>query len=308
MPGPRPECPSPASPATSRRRSSARCARARATPRTPTAPAASCSRTWGPKPVASRHDLLTTVAWKREGRLEYALEGSVFIGGAVVQWLRDGLGHHPYLGRGRAPRRVGRGQRRGLPGAGLRRARRAPLGSLCARHPRGDHPGHRAPATSRAPRSKRSPIRSPTCSTPCAPTPGGRSGSCAWTAAPRATTCCCSSRPTSSACPWCGPRSPRPPPSAPPTWRDWPWASGRTSRAIASQWQVAARFEPKMQPAQRRRPSAARWRERPRARQGLGAGGLASGAHALATSSSREASMNRDEMLNASSAGRSPGT
>jgi glycerol kinase len=46
----------------------------------------------GTKPVASRHRLLTTVAWKREGRLEYALEGSVFIGGAVVQWLRDGLG------------------------------------------------------------------------------------------------------------------------------------------------------------------------------------------------------------------------
>ena len=36
--------------------------------------------------------LLTTVAWKRNGATEYALEGSVFIGGAVVQWLRDGLG------------------------------------------------------------------------------------------------------------------------------------------------------------------------------------------------------------------------
>jgi glycerol kinase len=41
---------------------------------------------------ASRHKLLTTVAWTRGGRTEYALEGSVFIGGAVVQWLRDGLG------------------------------------------------------------------------------------------------------------------------------------------------------------------------------------------------------------------------
>jgi glycerol kinase len=46
----------------------------------------------GDQPVASRHHLLTTVAWKINGRLEYALEGSVFIGGAVVQWLRDGLG------------------------------------------------------------------------------------------------------------------------------------------------------------------------------------------------------------------------
>jgi glycerol kinase len=45
----------------------------------------------GDKPVASRHQLLTTIAWQLNGRTEYALEGSVFIGGAVVQWLRDGL-------------------------------------------------------------------------------------------------------------------------------------------------------------------------------------------------------------------------
>ena len=45
----------------------------------------------GTKPVASTNRMLTTVAWKREGRTDYALEGSVFIGGAVVQWLRDGL-------------------------------------------------------------------------------------------------------------------------------------------------------------------------------------------------------------------------
>jgi glycerol kinase len=45
----------------------------------------------GTKAVASRNNLLTTVAWKRDGRTDYALEGSVFIGGAVVQWLRDGL-------------------------------------------------------------------------------------------------------------------------------------------------------------------------------------------------------------------------
>ena len=46
----------------------------------------------GARPVVSRHHLLTTVAWRVGGRTEYALEGSVFIGGAVVQWLRDGLG------------------------------------------------------------------------------------------------------------------------------------------------------------------------------------------------------------------------
>jgi len=46
----------------------------------------------GREPVPSKHQLLTTVAWKTGGHTEYALEGSVFIGGAVVQWLRDGLG------------------------------------------------------------------------------------------------------------------------------------------------------------------------------------------------------------------------
>jgi len=46
----------------------------------------------GARPVVSRHQLLTTIAWRIGGKTEYALEGSVFIGGAVVQWLRDGLG------------------------------------------------------------------------------------------------------------------------------------------------------------------------------------------------------------------------
>src|SRR6188508_571811 len=46
----------------------------------------------GTEPQISRHKLITTVAWKLGGLTEYALEGSVFIGGAVVQWLRDGLG------------------------------------------------------------------------------------------------------------------------------------------------------------------------------------------------------------------------
>ena len=45
----------------------------------------------GTKPVASTNRLLTTVAWDTGAGLNYALEGSVFIGGAVVQWLRDGL-------------------------------------------------------------------------------------------------------------------------------------------------------------------------------------------------------------------------
>jgi glycerol kinase len=46
----------------------------------------------GARAVASRHNLLTTIAWRINGVTTYALEGSVFIGGAVVQWLRDALG------------------------------------------------------------------------------------------------------------------------------------------------------------------------------------------------------------------------
>ncbi len=46
----------------------------------------------GSKPIESKSRLLTTVAWKTDGQIQYALEGSIFIAGAVVQWLRDGLG------------------------------------------------------------------------------------------------------------------------------------------------------------------------------------------------------------------------
>jgi glycerol kinase len=45
----------------------------------------------GAKRIASKNNLLTTIAWRIGGRTEYALEGSIFIAGAVVQWLRDGL-------------------------------------------------------------------------------------------------------------------------------------------------------------------------------------------------------------------------
>ncbi len=46
----------------------------------------------GSAPLHSRHRLLASIACSRRGALEYVLEGSVFVGGAVVQWLRDGLG------------------------------------------------------------------------------------------------------------------------------------------------------------------------------------------------------------------------
>jgi glycerol kinase len=46
----------------------------------------------GERPVVSSHGLLTTLAWRIAGRTAYALEGAVFVAGAAVQWLRDGLG------------------------------------------------------------------------------------------------------------------------------------------------------------------------------------------------------------------------
>ncbi|MEJ7678669.1 MAG: glycerol kinase GlpK [Segetibacter sp.] len=49
----------------------------------------------GNKPVISKNNLITTVAWKIKDEVSYALEGSIFIGGAVVQWLRDELGIIP---------------------------------------------------------------------------------------------------------------------------------------------------------------------------------------------------------------------
>lgn len=46
----------------------------------------------GDKPIMSSNNLLTTIAWKIGDKVNYALEGSIFVGGSVVQWLRDGLG------------------------------------------------------------------------------------------------------------------------------------------------------------------------------------------------------------------------
>ena len=46
----------------------------------------------GKKPVMSKNNLLTTIAWKIGNQVVYALEGSIYVGGSVVQWLRDGLG------------------------------------------------------------------------------------------------------------------------------------------------------------------------------------------------------------------------
>ena len=83
---------SPASRATSRRRCSARPARKPGMAKNTYGTGCFMLMNTGTKPIASKNNLLTTVAWRIGDRTEYALEGSIFIAGAVVQWLRDGLG------------------------------------------------------------------------------------------------------------------------------------------------------------------------------------------------------------------------
>ena len=45
----------------------------------------------GEKAINSDHGLLTTIAWGLDGKVEYALEGSIFVAGSAIQWLRDGM-------------------------------------------------------------------------------------------------------------------------------------------------------------------------------------------------------------------------
>ncbi len=45
----------------------------------------------GEQPIISKHGLLTTIAWGLDGKVHYALEGSIFVAGSAIQWLRDGL-------------------------------------------------------------------------------------------------------------------------------------------------------------------------------------------------------------------------
>ncbi len=58
----------------------------------------------GTTPVASKNKLLTTIAYQLGGKRTYALEGSIFVAGCAVQWLRDGLGIIKHAGRDRAAR------------------------------------------------------------------------------------------------------------------------------------------------------------------------------------------------------------
>ena len=158
-------CRSPASPAISRRRSSARCAASPGMSKNTYGTGCFLLQNIGTTPTRSRQQLVTTVAWQIGGRTEYALEGSVFIGGAVVQWIRDGLG----LIRTAAGDRAAGGERRRTTAASIwcRRspasARRTGIRTRAARSSASR--AARPPGTSRARRSRASRIRSPICST-----------------------------------------------------------------------------------------------------------------------------------------------
>jgi glycerol kinase len=114
----------------------------------------------GPTPTRSRQQLVTTVAWQTGGRTVYALEGSVFIGGAVVQWIRDGLG---------LIRTAADIEPRVSPTtAAFTSCRRSPVlarrtGIRTRAAPSSGSRGARRPGTSRARRSRASRIRCPIC-------------------------------------------------------------------------------------------------------------------------------------------------
>ncbi len=88
----------------------------------------------GDRPLLSEHGLVTTVAWRIGGKTTYALEGSAFIAGAAVQWLRDGLGIIKSAKEIEALARSVAVERRRRLRSGARRAGRAALGSGRARH------------------------------------------------------------------------------------------------------------------------------------------------------------------------------
>jgi glycerol kinase len=158
----------------------------------------------GEEAVASTNRLLTTIAWQLDGRRAYALEGSIFMAGATVQWLRDGLGIIAKASE--AGELAARPTRRSAciscpPSPGSAR----PGGMRRRAAPSSASPAPRAAPRSAGPRWRAWRCRPPTSSTPCAATgPAWAIRCCAWTAAWSPATGPCSSSPTSSAPRWTG--------------------------------------------------------------------------------------------------------
>ncbi len=94
--------------------------------------------------VESKNNLLTTVAWKINGKIQYAFEGSIFIAGAVVQWLRDGLGIIRTSSEIEATGFKSERYRRCLFCSGFCRSGSALLESRCTRNDCGNYPGNKS--------------------------------------------------------------------------------------------------------------------------------------------------------------------
>ena len=151
--------------ATSRRRCSARRASTRGSGKNTYGTGSFVLLNAGTPRPSPAEGLLTTVAWRiGDGRLTYALEAAIFVTGAAVQWLRDGLGIIAAAAETEALARSLRGQRRRLLRAGADRARLAALGPVRARHDRRADPRHgRRASGARGARVDRVPDASTRC-------------------------------------------------------------------------------------------------------------------------------------------------
>ena len=96
----------------------------------------------GDKPFVSQHGLVTTIAISLNGKVQYALEGSVFVGGAVIQWLRDEMRFFNESRDAEYYAQKVQGQRRRLPGACFYRPGRPQLGYVRPGLHRGSDPRH----------------------------------------------------------------------------------------------------------------------------------------------------------------------
>ena len=230
--------------------------------------ARSSSPTPAPTLVRSDAGLLSTAAWRSpDGELTYALEGAIFVTGAAVQWLRDGL---QIVGSAAETEAIAAtvDDTEGVvfvPGAD--RARRPALGPARPRHDPRHHPRHDARAhrprdaggdrLRGARRARHDAVGT------------ALDRRCASTAAPRPTTCSASSRPTSSACPSSGRRSSRPPRLGAAFLAGLGTGVWSSTDDLRETWQLDRRFEPAGDRGRRRR-RARPLAGRRRALQGLG--------------------------------------
>ena len=186
----------------------------------------------GETPCESSNGLITTIAVGLDGAVQYALEGSVFVGGAVIQWLRDELRlltesrDAEYYAQ-KVPDTGGVYLVPAFTGLG------APYWTCTPGAVWWASPGAPGGSTSSGPPRSPSPIRWPTWWRPWRRTPAFPSRLCGPTAGPAGTPSSSSSRPTYWTGPSCAPSSGRPPLWARPAWPDWPWACGKTGRRSA---------------------------------------------------------------------------